>query len=145
MAKVNPLSENQRSRKTLLRVLLKIFTAITFLFLGYIFTVGLFSCEETTPAKSQYTFDLSALSNGDAAYFKPGNRELLVIKTNDKLIAFWANDPIYGCKLEFFNTFIKPVCIDIKYNLNGFSSRKNQQLTSPKFTVHKQNLLIIDG
>jgi len=143
MAKVNPLSEKPLSRKTLLRSIFKIFTAITFLFLGYIFTVGLFSSEETRPSKSQYTFDASTLSNGDAAYFKSGNRELLVIRTNDKLIVFWANDPIYGCKLEFFNTFIKPVCIDIKYNLNGFSSRNNQQLTSPNYKINKQNILII--
>jgi len=141
MAKVNPLSENQLSRKTLLRVLLKIFTAITFLFLGYIFTVGLFSTEEAT--QNHYTFDLSTLSNGNVRYFMLNNRELLVIKINNKSMVFWANDPIYGCKLEFFNPFIKPVCIDIKYNLDGFSSRNNQQLTSPNYKINKQNILII--
>ena len=59
------------------------------------------------------------------------------------LLFFWANDPLYGCRLEFFDTFIKPVCIDIKYDLKGYSTAKNQQLASPEFEISSAGELVV--
>lgn len=140
MTKINTTAENTASRKQMLRGIFKIFTAISFLSLIYIFTAGLFNSEKA-PEKTLYTFDLSTLKNNEATYFKLAKRDVLIIKRQPKPIVYWANDPIYGCKLEFLNPFIKPICINIKYNINGYSADKNQQLTSPSYTVNMQNIL----
>ncbi len=143
MAKMNPLVEKELSQKfLLLRLIYKAFILTAFLSIIYIFTIGFFSSSEPIE-KKRWEFDLSTLNNNDAVYFKLEKRELLTFKNDTEFTVFWANDPIYGCKLEFFNTYIKPVCIDIKYNLNGFSENKNQQLTSPEYEIYQQNTLII--
>ncbi len=143
MTKVAPSIEKDLSRKFLvLRFIYKAFILTAFLSIIYIFTIGFFSSSEPIE-KKRLEFDLSTVNNESAVYFKMGKRELLTFKNDNKLTVFWANDPIYGCKLEFFNTYIKPVCIDIKYNLTGFNENKNQQLTSPEYEVNQQNELIV--
>ena len=129
-------------RKLLLRATLKIFTTIALLWLGYIFTAGFFG-NTGTSKPAQYEFNLSSLADNSANYFKLDQRELLVIKINDKYSIFWSHDPVYGCRLEFFNSVIKPVCIDIEYDLDGFSIDRRQQLLKPEYKITLQSELIV--
>ena len=135
-------TENSLSRKTLLRVILKTLTGIAVIFLIYIFMAGFFDDSKTTKT-GLHTFELSALTDNSAIYFKVNKRELLVIKTGTQYSVFWANDPIYGCRLEFKNASIRPVCIDIEYNLDGYSSERDQQLLTPEYEINSQNKLLI--
>ena len=135
-------SENSLSKKTFLRVILKTLTGIAVIFLGYIFMAGFFDNPETTKT-GQHTFELSALTDNNAIYFKINQRELLVNKSGTRYSVFWANDPIYGCRLEFLNATIKPVCIDIEYNLDGYNSDRDQQLLTPEYEINSENKLFL--
>ena len=126
--------------KLLLRSILKIFSTLSLLGLVYILFAGLFSNPELD-TNGQYVFDVSELSDNSARYFAINKRDILVIKQQGMYSVFWANDPIYGCKLEFINTVIKPVCIDIEYDLHGYN--KNQQLKSPEHKIELGGPLII--
>ena len=139
----NPLaSKKTSSRKLFLRATLKVFSVISILWLGYIFMAGFFSSPDTDK-KNEHSFDLSALTEENATYFKVNNRELLVVLKQKNYHIFWAQDPVYGCRLEYIQDIIKPVCIDIKYSLAGFNSDRNQQLLTPEFTITQNNTLII--
>lgn len=130
------------SRKLFLRATLKVFTTISLLWLAYIFMAGFFNSSDTDE-NSETSFDLSSLTEGNANYFKVKNRELLVILKQKNYSIFWAQDPVYGCRLEYIKNIIKPVCIDIEYNLHGFNSDKSQQLLIPEYKIGKSNTLII--
>jgi len=130
------------SRKLLLRATLKILTSMAVIWVGYILTAGFFPVSEKA-GLTQYEFDLLKITDNSAAYFKVDERELLVINRRDEYLVFWAQDPVYGCRLEFFTSVIKPVCINIEYNLDGFSAAKNQQLRSPDYKINDQRKLQI--
>jgi len=136
------MAEEKINNKLILRATLKLFAGSAILWLAYVFTAGFFSDSNNTKS-SVRKFDLSSLTNNSAIYFKIDQRELLVIKTRDKHHVFWAQDPVYGCRLDYFKTFIKPICIDIKYNLAGYNSDNNQHLTSPDYEITSQNALHI--
>ena len=139
----NKLSTHEVSPRILfLRVTVKIFYAITLLWLVYIFMAGFFANPETS-TNGQYTFDLSSLRNNSAIYFKVNRRELIVIKNQTSYSVFWAQDPVCGCRLEFSGSVIKPVCIDIEYNMDGYNADVNQQLIIPEFKINPDNELII--
>ncbi len=130
------------NKRLFLQTTFKTLTAIAILWTVYVFTAAFFSSDEQAQ-ETQREFDLSSLSHNSAIYFKHNNRELLAIKTNEKYSVFWANDPIYGCRLEYFENIIKPVCIDIEYDMNGYNENKNQQLLMPDYKVTQQNTLIV--
>jgi len=133
-------------RRYLLLYTYKAFIYLSIAAVIYIFIVGLFSPTITdgpTDKKMHRSFSLASLKNNSHTYFKIDRRELLVIKTNDKYSVFWAYDPIYGCRLEFLNPVIKPVCIDIQYNLDGFSTENNQLLLKPEYEIILKNELIV--
>jgi hypothetical protein len=121
-------------KRLLLRVVIKLCIASSILGIAYIFVAGFFESSEYTD-KPQYTFSVSNLKNNSPVYFKTDRRELLVIKSNDSYSVFWAHGPLYGCRLEFISSVIKPVCIDIEYGLNGISAKANQKLDSPEFNI----------
>jgi len=129
-------------KRLLLRVAIKLCIASTVIGIVYIFIVGLFG-QSGTIDKPQYSFSLISLKNNSPVYFKTERRELLVIKSNGKYSVFWANDPLYGCKLEFVGSLIKPVCIDIEYGLDGFSSKTNQKLDSPDYNITADYELVV--
>ena len=129
-------------KRLLLRATIKLCIAVTAISVIYVFIASFFKPSGFSE-KPQYTFSVSALQNNSHVYFKTERRELLVIKSNGKYSVFWANDPLYGCKLEFIGSVIKPVCIDIEYNLDGFSSKANQKLDSPEFNVTADYELVI--
>ena len=131
-----------KDTKLFLRVTLKILTGFGVLSLAYILLAGLF-INPNDDTKESYTFELSALSENQAVYFKVNRRELLVIKVADNYRAFWANDPIYGCRLELKNDFIKPVCIDIEYDLMGYSKAKDQLLAAPDYKINQYGELVV--
>ena len=113
----------------------------------YIFTAGLFSSSEVEPIlenEQAYVFSLATLQNNSHAYFKTERREVLVIKNEENYAVFWANDPIYGCRLNVNNSTIRPVCIDIEYDLNGHDKKTGQQLSSPDFYINTNNELIVE-
>jgi len=129
-------------KRLLLRVVIKLCIASTAIGIVYVFIAGFFEPAGFTD-KPQYTFSVSSLKNDSHVYFKTERRELLVIKSNDAYSVFWAHDPLYGCKLEFVGSIIKPVCIDIEYGLDGVSSKTNQVLDSPEFNVTADYELVI--
>ena len=129
-------------RRLLLRVIIKLCIASTAIGIAYVFIAGFFEPVGFAD-KPQYTFSVSGLKNDSPVYFKTDRRELLVIKTNDTYSVFWAHDPLYGCKLEFVDSMIKPVCIDIEYGLDGVSSKTSQTLDSPEFNVTADYELVI--
>ena len=129
------------SPKLLLRVSLKLLFMIGFICLFYIFIAGSFNFHE--PELKKQTLDLSSLNNVSATYFNVNKRKLLVIKKLETYFVFWANDPIYGCPLEYIESFIKPVCIDIKYDLSGYNKKTQQSLSSPKYKITLDNKLIL--
>ena len=129
-------------RRYLLLYTYKAFIYVSIISVIYIFTAGLFTSDETTETP-QISFSLKSLDNHSHTYFKTDRRELLVIKQNNSYSVFWANDPIYGCRLEYKEASIQPVCIDIKYNLNGYSADKKQQLRSPDYKISLSNELVI--
>lgn len=128
--------------KLILRATLKLFAGSAILWLAYILTAGFFAHDNRINSSAQ-EFDLSSLADNNAIYFSVNTRELLVIKIAGEYRVFWAQDPNYGCRLKFLTTFIKPVCINIKYNLHGYSINKNQQLLSPNYKITLQNTLQI--
>ena len=127
--------------KLLLRVALKLFAGFSILWLVYILLAGLFISNEKSA--ETYLFDISSLKNNQARYFFVNGRELLVIKQVDTVSAFWANDPIYGCRLEFSGEFIRPVCIEIFYGLDGYSKERDQWLLMPEFEVSLDGELVV--
>jgi len=130
------------SRKLFLRVTLKILTAIAALWIAYILTAGFFPAAKKS-GTVQHEFDLSSLENNRSIYFNINDRELLVINSQNRYVVYWAQDPIYGCRLEFSKALIKPVCINIEYSLNGNSTDNKQQLLLPKYEITAQKKLII--
>ena len=129
-------------KRLLLRVTIKLCIASTVIGIVYIFIAGLFGQSGTTD-KTQYSFSVSTLKNNSHIYFKTDRRELLVIKSNGQYSVFWSHDPLYGCKLEFINSVIKPVCIDIEYGLDGFSSKTNQKLDGPEYNITADYELVV--
>jgi len=132
-----------------LRVASKLMLGFALLWLLYVFTRGLFELPATTAnstGDNAYEFDLSALHQVPQAiasgYFNVGSRELLVIRLQDDYRVYWANDPIYGCRLEYRQAVIRPVCIDIEYTLQGYSQEAKQQLKSPQYEISEQQLRI---
>lgn len=128
------------SRRLLLRASLKTLTTIAALWVFYILTAGFFPDAEKSV---KHEFDLSSLAKNTAIYFKIDKRELLVIHSEKEYSVFWAQDPIYGCRLEFLNSIIKPVCIDIEYDLKGYNISHNQYLQSPEYKIGEQGKLTI--
>ncbi len=132
-----------------LRVASKLMLSFALLWLLYIFTRGLFELPATTAnlnGNNGYEFDLSGLhvspQSPAASYFSIGRRELLVIRLADDYRVYWASDPIYGCRLEYQQGVIKPVCIDIEYNEQGYSQSAKQQLKSPDYEISEQRLRV---
>ncbi len=132
-----------------LRVASKLMLGFALLWLLYIFTRGLFELPAITADSSGdnvYEFDLSGLhasaQTAASSYFSIGRRELLVIRLADDYRVYWASDPIYGCRLEYLQGVIKPVCIDIEYNEQGYSQAGNQQLKSPDYEISEQKLRV---
>ncbi len=133
-------------RRYLLLYAYKAFIYISIAAVVYIFTAGLFTSpvsEDTSDETRHPQFSLDTLKTSSHAYFKTEHREILVIKHNETYAVFWANDPVYGCRLEFMTDYIKPVCIDIKYNLKGEGADKRQQLDSPEYKITQQNTLLV--
>lgn len=125
------MADNKSSpRAILLRATLKVLTGVAVIWLGYIFTAGFFDNSKSTEI-NELRFDLTSVSENSAVYFKAEQRDLLVINSSGNYFVFWANDPVYGCRLEYLNTVIKPVCIDIRYNLDGLSVNRGQELLKP--------------
>ena len=134
-------------RRYLLLYTYKAFIYMSIISVVYIFTAGLFSSSEVEPTPENeptYAFSLATLKNNSHAYFKTERREILVIKTEKNYAVFWANDPIYGCRLNVNNSTIRPVCIDIEYDLNGHDKKTGQQLSSPDFFINTNNELIVE-
>lgn len=136
------MNDDMSDNKLLLRAILKAFTALSALGLAYILFAGLFSIPELE-TNGQYVFDVSELPDNSARYFAINRRDVLVIKQQGVYYVFWANDPVYGCRLEYANAKIKPVCINLEYNLHGYNSAKNQQLNFPKHKITAEQKLII--
>ncbi len=132
-----------------LRVASKLMLGFALLWLLYIFTRGLFELPASalnSNGNNAYEFDLSALQQmpqvSASGYFNIGSRELLVIRLVDDYRVYWASDPIYGCRLEYRQGVIKPVCIDIEYDLQGYSQAARQQLKSPDYEISGQQLRV---
>jgi len=136
------MTNKASSRILFLRATLKIFTALAFIWLAYIFTSGLF--DYTGSEDNEFSvFILPSISKEGSVYYKLDNREILAVNHQGKFFIYWAYDPIYGCRLEYENLIIKPVCINIEYNLDGYNSDKTQQLLSPDYKINSENELII--
>lgn len=138
-----------RDSRLFLRVASKLMLGFALLWLLYIFTRGLFELPATTAnstGDSVYEFDLRGLhvsaQNTASSYFTVDRRELLVIRRADDYRVYWASDPIYGCRLEYLQGVIKPVCIDIEYNEQGYSQSARQQLKSPDYEISEQQLRV---
>lgn len=132
-----------------LRVASKLMLGFALLWLLYVFTRGLFELPASalkSNGNNAYEFDLSALQQTPHAsasgYFNIGSRELLVIRLVDDYRVYWASDPIYGCRLEYRQSLIKPVCIDIEYDPQGYSQAVRQQLKSPQYEISGQQLRV---
>lgn len=132
-----------------LRVASKLMLGFALLWLLYVFTRGLFELPASalnSNNNNAYEFDLSALQQMPQAsasgYFNIGSRELLVIRLVDDYRVYWASDPIYGCRLEYLQGVIKPVCIDIEYDEQGYSQAARQQLKSPQYEISGQQLRV---
>lgn len=132
-----------------LRVASKLMLGFALLWLLYIFTRGLFELPASalnSNGSNVYEFDLSVLQQmpqaSTSGYFKIGSRELLVIRLADDYRVYWASDPIYGCRLEYRQGVIKPVCIDIEYDPQGYSQAARQQLKSPDYEISGQLLRV---
>ena len=129
-------------KKVFLRVIIKLFTGFAAIWIAYIFLAGFFINDDHNTAES-YTFDLSSLTKNNAMYFKTNRRELLVINSPEGYQVFWANDPIYGCRLEYKNSLIIPVCIHIEYDLTGYNKANDQQLLVPDFKINQYGELVV--
>lgn len=132
-----------------LRVASKLMLGFALLWLLYVFTRGLFELPASvlnSNDNNAYEFDLSALQqmpqSSASGYFNVGSRELLVIRLADDYRVYWASDPIYGCRLEYLQGVIKPVCIDIEYDPQGYSQAARQQLKSPDYEISGQLLRV---
>jgi len=126
--------------RLILRVIFRIMAFAGALGLVYVFSVGFFQSSEKAAV---HQFDLSLLENDGEMYFTVNDRELLVVKYNNKFSVFWSNDPVYGCRLMYKNRLIQAVCIDIKYNLQGYSQAKDQQLLKPDYKIVDDNQLVV--
>lgn len=127
----------------------KLMLGFALLWLLYVFTRGLFELPATSAnsgGSDAHQFDLSALQqlpqSRAASYFSIGTRDVLVIRLADGYRVYWASDPIYGCRLEYRQGVIKPVCIDIEYDEQGYSQKERQQLKSPDYQISGQQLRV---
>ena len=132
-----------------LRVASKLMLSFALLWLLYVFSRGLFEPPATTANsadKQRHQFDLSDLHQSTqvtaARYFSVGRRELLVIRLADDYRVYWAHDPVYGCRLQYEAARIKPVCIDIEYDVQGVSETTGQRLKSPDYEISEQQLRV---
>ena len=128
-------------KKLILRVAMKLFTGFAALWLIYILLGGLFISNEKSSVSSH--FDISSLIDSQSVYFFVDGRELLVIKRPTNVVVFWANDPVYGCRLELSGEFIRPVCIEILYGLDGYNKERDQWLLQPDFEVSLKGELVV--
>ncbi len=121
-------------RKTLLRATVKLFALFSLLWLCYILIIGLFT-DNYTKDRAIHVFDLSNIETGKSAYFSVDRREIIVINTPQNFHIFWADDPIYGCRIELIEDTLRPVCIPLKYQLDGKGLNTSQHLKSPDYTL----------
>ncbi|VAW63728.1 hypothetical protein MNBD_GAMMA10-440 [hydrothermal vent metagenome] len=126
--------------RLILRVIFRIMAFAGALGLVYVFSLGFFQSSEKA---AMHQFDLSLLENDAGTYFRVNDRELLVVKYDNKFSVFWSNDPVYGCRLEYESLLIRAVCIDIKYSLQGYSQAKDQQLLKPDYKIINDNQLVV--
>lgn len=132
-------------KKLVLRVLLKLFSMTAVLWLAYVLLVGFFG-QEISNKTATTKISLQALKTGDVDYFEINNRKLLVLKRNDKdYLVAWSDDPVYGCQIELKDDYLKPVCVDIKYDFfgKGLNKERTVQLKSPDYYIDQGSILII--
>ncbi len=127
-------------QRLMLRATLKLLASFAVLWLGYIFLIGLFGSNEPDAQKT-YRFDISSIGENQASYFHIERRELLVIHHARQIYVYWADDPVYGCKLEYLGDSIKPVCTGITYSLDGRSTA-GTELKTPEYDIRNGELLV---
>ncbi len=87
--------------------------------------------------------DVSSLKLNQSLHYPVQGRELLVIRSPHGYHAFWAQHPTYGCRLEYREPWIIPVCIDLKYSLDGRSFKHDDSLAAPRHEMAGEGKLII--
>jgi hypothetical protein len=129
----------------------KIMALAGLLFVAGIFFAGLLQNNE---AEKTAVIELSAISAGSAAYFKPGRRRIIVINTGEegppqrKFYVAYAEDTLYGCDLQLDPEagVLKAQCADVHYDLRGRllkGSRNHENLRSPAYRWLDSHRLLI--
>jgi hypothetical protein len=111
------------------------------LWLLYVFSRSFFELPDSG-LKDEVVFELDDMQNQAHRYFSVDQRQLLLIRVQDGFRVYWASDPIYGCRLEYRQGVIKPICIDIEYDQQGYSQKERQQLKSPDYEISGQQLRV---
>lgn len=128
-------------QRLILRASMKLLAGIALLWLGYIFLVGLLGSNDTGKQKT-HRFDISSIGENQASHLDIEGRELLVIHRQQQFFVYWADDPVYGCKLEYRADSIKPVCTNIEYQLNG-NGPSGINLKSPEYRISGNWLTVV--
>ena len=67
--------------------------------------------------------------------------------TQAEYFVAYAYDPFYGCDIELRDEFLRPVCIDLRYDLAGRvykSARAEDNLEIPDYEIKQQTLFIYE-
>ena len=156
-----------KDKKLLLRVGIKLMSLVALLFLLYILFAGMAGNDDDAESVTEIHFDISGLKPGDIKYFPVDSREILVLYRTKEMIGrllqqssasprqslrsatpeyfvAYAYDPVYGCKIKLQQSVLKPVCIDVQYDLSGRvlkNARTDQDLLVPKYEIDDGKIL----
>ncbi len=128
-------------RKIILRAIVKLLAIFSLLWLSYIFLIGLFK-DNYTPDTASYRFDISSIQPEQSAMFDIDRRAIIVINTASGYAVFWADDPIYGCRLAHVEATLQPVCIQLEYRLDGTGINTDQHLKQPDYNILGTELIV---
>ena len=67
---------------------------------------------------------------------------------SEKYFVAYAHDPFYGCKIELSKSMLKPVCINLQYDLTGRpynDVRDQEMLLVPEYKMETATSIIVNA
>ena len=138
-----------RDTKQILRVVLKLMASVGLLWLTYVFVSGLFVVRESATEKFTSIELLPVMQQGEVRFIQLGRRKLLVVYDQHYYVA-WADDPVYGCAIEYLQAKqrFKSICVESWFDMQGHvmpGSKTEVDLKVPSYSITDDNRLVIEG
>lgn len=109
-----------KDKKLILRVITKLLATFALLVMAYVFMLGLLSNENGVSDEKMVLLDVSELKQNEVKFFEHGRRKILVLHgiSGEYLVAY-ANDPVFGCPVEWQQGKFISVCNGSEFDADG--------------------------